>query len=184
MTPETNSTGNPFGAPDPALHLEYLYGPQWREVVQIVERAAQLTAEERERLNAQFESVMNSQMAGLSQTSGAGGFAGLLSGLGRSLTDRSSTDPQPGQIATETAREFGRVRNLQTAGTVAGQAISPNAAGVGEIAGLLNSLGSIGVITVVGQAVTAAVLGDLVGRGRFTQDVYDAMMRPWRSVIS
>src|SRR5436190_1074792 len=103
MNPESTDTAVPFDPTDPALHLEYLYGPQWRAVVRIVERAAQLTAEERERLN------------------------------------------------TEAGKQ------LQTGACA---------------------------LTVVSQAVTAAVLGDLVGRGRFTQDVYDALLRPWADTIS
>ncbi|MFD0000659.1 hypothetical protein [Nocardia sp. NPDC127526] len=180
MNVETNENTAGFDPADPALHLEYLYGPQWRAVVRIVERAAQLTAEERERLNAEAGKQMQAGMAALTG-GGAGGLAGLLSGLGQ-----PSEDPQPLQIASETAKEFGRSRNVQIAGLVAGQSVSsgPAAATGGDIAGLLQSLGSIGTLTVVSQAVTAAVLSDLVGRGRFTQDVYDALLRPWTDTIS
>ncbi|WP_084529979.1 hypothetical protein [Nocardia crassostreae] len=178
MNVETNENTAGFDPSDPALHLEYLYGPQWRAVVRIVERAAQLTAEERERLNAEAGKQMQAGMAALTG-GGTGGLAGLLSGLGQ-----PSEDPQPLQIASETAKEFGRSRNVQIAGLVAGQSVSAPATAGGDIAGLLQSLGFIGTLTVVSQAVTAAVLGDLVGRGRFTQDVYDALTRPWHDTIS
>ncbi|MEV6773074.1 hypothetical protein AB0N05_31015 [Nocardia sp. NPDC051030] len=177
MNPEMNDTAVPFDPTDPALHLEYLYGPQWRAVARIVERAAQLTAEERERLNTEAGKQLQTGAAALT---GGGGLAGLLSGLGQ----QPAADPQPLQIATETAKEFGRARNVQIAGMIAGQSISSGSAVAGDIAGLLQSLGSIGALTVVSQAVTAAVLGDLVGRGRFTQDVYDALLRPWADTIS
>ncbi|MCM6775378.1 hypothetical protein NDR87_16130 [Nocardia sp. CDC159] len=147
----------------------------------IVERAGQLTAEERERLNAEAGRMMQSRMNAASGSGGpGGGLAGLLGGLGM-----QSGEPQPEQIAAETAKEFGRTRNIQIAGMVAGQAVSTiGAAGGGDLAGLLSSLGSIGTMTVVNGAATAAVLGDLVGRGRFTQDVFDALMRPWSTALS
>ncbi|MEC3919932.1 hypothetical protein [Nocardia sp. CDC160] len=180
MSTETNDPTIPFATLDPALHLEYLYGPQWAAVMRIVERAAQLTAEEREKMNAEAGKRMQDSMSALTGAAGgAGGLAGLLSGLGQ-----PSQDPQPLQIASETAKEFGRSRNVQVAGLIAGQAVSGTAATSGELAGLLQSLGSIGTLTVVSQAVTAAVLSDLVGRGRYTQEVHDALMQPWTSVIS
>ncbi|MFJ4657669.1 hypothetical protein ACIP5Y_40940 [Nocardia sp. NPDC088792] len=179
MNTEPTDQTIPFDPFDPSLHLEYLYGPQWRTVVSIVERAAQLTAEEREKMNAEAGKQMQAGMAAF--TGGGGGLAGLLSSLGQ----QQQTDPQPLQIATETAKEFGRTRNVQTAGMVAGQAVSATPAATGaDVTALLQSLGSIGTLTVVSQAVTAAVLSDLVGRGRFTQDVYDALLRPWTDVIS
>ncbi|QIS02171.1 hypothetical protein F5X71_07435 [Nocardia brasiliensis] len=160
------------------LHLEYLYGPQWREVVAIVERAGQLSAEERERLNAVAGKSAEAQLKNLqgAALNGGGGLSALLSGLGQSGT------PQPLQIATQAAKEFGRSRNVQIATAVAGQALSPGA-GTGDLAGILQSLGSIGAVTVVSQAVSAAVLGDLVGRGEFTQGVYDELVRSWREVV-
>ncbi|RDI68360.1 hypothetical protein [Nocardia pseudobrasiliensis] len=175
MNPQTDTT--PFGTPDPTLHLEYLYGPQWREVTQIVERAAQLTAEEREKLNNQAEGLLKSQMSALSGN--GGGLSDLLSNL---TAGTAPSEPQPTQIAADTAREFGRSRNIQIAGITAGQAVSPGS-GTGSMAGVLNSLSSIGVMAVVSQAVTATVLADLVGQGRFTQDVYDGLIGPWRNVI-
>jgi len=67
---------------------------------------------------------------------------------------------------------------------IAGQAVAPTAtAGAGDLSGLLESFGSIGAVTVVGQAVTAAVLIDLIGQGDFTQEVFDELMRPWSSSI-
>ncbi|RDI63461.1 hypothetical protein DFR76_110158 [Nocardia pseudobrasiliensis] len=164
------------------MHLEYLYGPQWRQVAYVVERAGQLTAEERERLNAEATRTVQARIGGgeAGAMPGLGGLAALLGGLGQ-----QSGDPQPERIAAETAKEFGRSRNLQIAAMVAGQAVSPaQAAGAGDLAGLLASLGSVGAITAVNQAVNAAVLGDLVGQGRFTQDVYDALVRPWRAAIA
>lgn len=159
------------------LHLEYLYGPQWQHVVTIVERAAQLTAEEREKLNAAAARGAESQLKNLQNTAmNGGGLSGLLAGLGQ----QGST--QPLQIATQVAKEFGRSRNTQIATTVAGQSLSPGA-GAGDIGAMLQSLGSIGAVTVVAQAVTAAVLGDLVGRGEFTQSVYDELTRSWQEVI-
>lgn len=155
------------------LHLEYLYGPQWPTVVAIIERAAQLSAEERERLNAAAARVAESHMRNLQSATAGGGLSGLLAGLGQ---QNSAT---PMQIATKVARDFGRYRDTQIATAVAGQALSPGA-GAGDIGGLLQSLGSIGVVTVVAQAVTAAVLGDLIGQGEFTQSVYDELMRPWQ----
>ncbi|MGW4243582.1 hypothetical protein [Nocardia sp. NPDC004722] len=176
MSIETNDATIPFNAIDPALHLEYLYGPQWAAVLRIVERAAQLTAEERERMNAEAGQRMQDSMNAFT---GAGGLGGLLSSLGQ-----PSSDPQPLRIASETAKEFGRSRNVQVAGLIAGQAVSATPTTGGELAGVLQSLGSIGTLTVVSQAVTAAVLGDLVGRGRYTQDVHDALMRPWIAAVS
>ncbi|WP_083913388.1 hypothetical protein [Nocardia concava] len=179
MSIEANEPTIPFATVDPALHLEYLYGPQWAGVMRIVERAAQLTAEERERMNAEAGKRMQDSMSALTG-GGAGGLAGLLSGLGQ----QQSADPQPLQIASETAKEFGRSRNVQVAGLIAGQAVSATPSTGGDIAGLLQSLSSIGTLTVVSQAVTAAVLSDLVGRGRYTQEVHDALMQPWTAVIS
>ncbi|MBF6331971.1 hypothetical protein [Nocardia transvalensis] len=184
MNPESTYHNAGISQPNAELHLEYLYGPQWQQVMHIVERAGQLTAEERERLNAEAGRMMQSRM---STPTGSGGLAGLGEGLAGLLggLGQQTGDPQPEQIAAETAREFGRTRNIQIAGMVAGQAISKvGAAGIGDLAGLLASLGDIGTMTAVNQAATAAVLGDLVGRGRFTQDVYDALMRPWSSTIS
>lgn len=179
MTTEQTENTVPFDTSDPALHLEYLYGPQWQVVVHIIERAAQLTAEERERLNAEAGKQMQAGLGAL--TGGGGGLADLLSSLG---SQQSETDQQPLRIATETAKEFGRTRNVQIAGMLAGQALSGTPSTGGDIAGLLQSLGSIGALTAVSQAVTAAVLSDLVGRGRFTQDVYAALLRPWTDTIS
>lgn len=178
MSIEANDPTIPFATVDPALHLEYLYGPQWASVMRIVERAAQLTAEERERMNAEAGKRMQDSMSALTG-GGAGGLAGLLSGLGQ-----QSAEPQPLQIASETAKEFGRSRNVQVAGLIAGQAVSATPSTGGDIAGLLQSLGSIGTLTVVSQAVTAAVLSDLVGRGSYTQEVHDALLQPWTAVIS
>ncbi|MBF6128605.1 hypothetical protein [Nocardia brasiliensis] len=159
------------------LHLEYIYGPRWADVVAIVERAAQLSAEERERLNAAAGRSMESHLKGLQNSAtGAGGLAGLLSGLGQQQSE------QPLQIAAKVAKEFGRTRNTQIATAVAGQALSPGA-GAGDIGSLLQSLGSLGAVTTVAQAVTAAVLGDLVGRGQFTQSVYDELLRPWQESL-
>ncbi|MFI5778002.1 hypothetical protein [Nocardia sp. NPDC051570] len=172
-----------YDTPNPDLtvatfHLEYLYGPQWRSVMALIERAAQMTAEERERLNA---AAANKMQAGLGALTGGGageGLAGLLSSLGGG----ANATPQPMQIAAETAKEFGRSRNLQTAGLVVGQAVSPGA-GAGDLSAVLQSFGSIGTLTAVSQAVTATVLQDLVGRGRFEESVYYELMEPWRSVI-
>lgn len=164
------------------LHLEYLYGPQWQSVVAIVERAAQLTAAERERLNAAAAKVAESGMKSLQNAaSGAGGLSGLLSGLGQGLGSQGAT--QPLQIATKVAGEFGRTRNMQIATSVAGQSLSPGV-GAGDLGAILQSLGAIGAVTVVAQAVTATVLGDLVGKGEFTQSVFDDLMRPWLEGIS
>lgn len=159
------------------LHLEYIYGPQWQNVVAIIERAAQLTAEERERLNAAAGRAAESQMKNLQNAAtGAGGLAGLLAGLGQ------QNSAQPLQIAAKVAKEFGRSRNTQIATSVAGQALSPGV-GAGDISNLLQSLGSLGAVTVVAQAVTAVVLSDLVGQGEFTQDVYDELLRPWQESL-
>ncbi|APB00307.1 hypothetical protein [Nocardia seriolae] len=165
------------------LHLEYLYGPQWNAVLTIVEQAGQLTAEQRERLNTAAAKAAESQLgqlqnaaSGTGGLSGLSGLSGLLSGLGQQGTS------QPLQIATRVAKEFGRARNTQIAAAVAGQAMSPGA-GAGDIAGILQSLGSLGAVSVLNQAVTAAVLADLVGRGEFTEDVYAELMRPWREGI-
>ncbi|MFJ4654212.1 hypothetical protein ACIP5Y_23340 [Nocardia sp. NPDC088792] len=162
------------------LHLEYLYGPQWQNVIAIVERAAQLTAEERERLNAAAAGGVETQLKNLQNAMGNGGglsgLSGLLSGLGQ------QTAPQAPQIAAQVAKEFGRLRNTQVATSVVSQALSPGA-GAGDVAGILQSLGSIGAVSAVAQAVTAAVLGDLVGRGDFTQSVYDELMRSWQESI-
>ncbi|MBF6330894.1 hypothetical protein [Nocardia transvalensis] len=160
-----------------AFHLEYLYGPQWPAVMTLVERAAQLTAEERERLNAAAAKKMEAGMAAFTGASGEG-LAGLLSSLGGTPGGAAL----PMQIATETAKEFGRSRNLQTAGLVVGQAVSPGS-GAGDLTAVLQSLGSIGTLTAVSQAATATVLQDLVGRGRFDQSVYDELMEPWRTAI-
>ncbi|MFI9504741.1 hypothetical protein [Nocardia sp. NPDC052566] len=163
------------------LHLEYIYGPNWADVVAIVERAAQLTAEERERLNAAAAKAAESNLQNLQNAaSAAGGLSGLLSGLGQGLGQQGQA--QPLQIATKVAKEFGRSRNAQIATSVAGQALSPGA-GAGDFGGILQSLGSIGAVTVVAQSVTAAVLGDLIGRGEFTQQVYDELMRPWQESL-
>ncbi|MEV6557988.1 hypothetical protein AB0M22_19895 [Nocardia sp. NPDC051756] len=160
----------------PTLHLEYLYGPQWRDVAQIVERATQLTPGEREQLNT---AAGNGLQDGLSALSGGAGLSALFSGLGS-----SSEDSQPAQIAAETAKEFGRSRHIQIAGTIAGQAVSPTSGpGADDLGGLLKSLTSIGALVVVNRAVTAAALGDLVGRGKFTREVYDALMKPWTDTI-
>lgn len=160
------------------LHLEYLYGPQWRDVVAIVERAGQLTAEERERMNSVAGRNAEEQLKNLQGVAmnAGGGLSALLSGLGQ------QTGSQSLQIATQSAKEFGRTRNVQVASTIAGQALSPGV-GTGDFAGILQSLGVIGAVTVVSQAVSAAVLGDLVGRGAFTQSVHDELMRPWRESI-
>ncbi|RDI59087.1 hypothetical protein [Nocardia pseudobrasiliensis] len=160
------------------FHLEYLYGPQWRSVMMLIERAAQLTAEERERLNAAAAKKMEAGLGAFAGASGENGLAGLLSSLGGG----ANANPQPMQIAAETAKEFGRSRNLQTAGLVVGQAVSPGA-GAGDLTAVLQSLGSIGTLTAVSQAVTATVLQDLVGRGRFDESVYYELMDPWRSVL-
>lgn len=174
---------------DATLHLEYLYGPQWRTVVAIVERAGQLTAEEREKLNAaaarQAESTLkNFEAVG---SSGGSGLAGLLSGLGRGLgglgQGLGGSATNPAQIAQKCAKEFGRTRNVQIAAAVAGQAMS-GGAGTGEINALFQSLGSIGAIAVVGQAVTAAALSDLVGNGEFTQAVFDELTQPWQEALA
>ncbi|WP_225727284.1 MULTISPECIES: hypothetical protein [unclassified Nocardia] len=166
--------------PGAVFHLEYLYGPQWQTVVALIERAAQLTADERERLNAAAAKKMEAGMSALTGAagqSGLGGLANLLSNLGQ-----SADNPQPMQIAADTAKQFGRSRNLQLAGLVAGQAISPGS-GTGDLAAAMQSLGSIGTLTAVGQAASAAVLSDLVGQGKFDQSVYDELMQPWTSVI-
>ncbi|RDI68051.1 hypothetical protein [Nocardia pseudobrasiliensis] len=155
------------------LHLEYLYGPRWHDVMTIVERAGQLTAEQRERLNAGAARAAESRLTDLQGVAaGGGGLAGLLSGLGQ------QTSAQPLRIAAAVAKEFGRSRNIQIATAAAGQALSPGA-GTGGFATILQSLGAIGATTTVAQAVTAAVLGDLVGRGEFTEEVHRELLRPW-----
>ncbi|RDI68357.1 hypothetical protein [Nocardia pseudobrasiliensis] len=164
------------------FHLEYLYGPQWAPVVALIERAAQLTADERERLNAAAAKKMEAGMSALTGAagqSGLGGLANLLSGLGQG---QQSGNPQPMQIAGDTAKQFGRSRNLQLAGLVAGQSIAPGS-GAGDLAAAMQSLGSIGTLTAVSQAAAATVLSDLVGQGRFDESVYAELMQPWTSVI-
>ncbi|MFI6998738.1 hypothetical protein [Nocardia sp. NPDC050175] len=169
MNPEMNDTDTDFDPTDPSLHLEYLYGPQWRDVVQIIERAAQLTTDEIEQLNIQADKN------GTTGLSNPDGLAGLLSSF-----RKSSTETKTAQIAAETAQEFGRTRAVQLAGLIAGQAISPVIGGSAEgFNGLLQSLGSLGAMNAINRAVTAAVLADLVGRGEFTRDVYDSLMDPW-----
>ncbi|MGW4847594.1 hypothetical protein [Nocardia brasiliensis] len=167
------------------LHLEYLYGPRWQDAVRIIERSGQLTAAEREKLNAAAKQMVQDKVSSLSNGTGLGlegGLSGLLAGLGQGTN--AAAPGMPINIATATAKAFGRSRNVQVAGMIAGQAVAPNsAAGPGDLTGLLESFGSIGVVTVVGQAVTAAVLSDLVGQGEFTQDVYDELMRPWSTSI-
>lgn len=173
MKSEPTNLDTEFNPDDPTLHLEYLYGPQWRDVAQIIERATQLTPEEREQLNA---AAGNGLQEGLT---GSAGLAGLFAGLGG-----AGGDSQPAQIAAETAKEFGRARHIQIAGTIAGQAVSPTIGhGADDLGGLLKSLTSIGALVTVNRAVTAAALGDLVGRGKFTREVYDALMRPWTETI-
>ncbi|WP_405161922.1 hypothetical protein OG203_37295 [Nocardia sp. NBC_01499] len=173
MNPEQHNTDTDFDPADPSLHLEYLYGPQWRDVVQIIERAAQLTADEIETLNIAAE---KGQPTGLSNPDG---LAGLLSSF-----RKSSTETKTAQIAADTAQEFGRTRAVQLAGLIAGQAISPAIGGSVEgLHGLLQSLSSLGAMNAINRAVTAAVLGDLVGRGEFTRDVYDSLMDPWIDAI-
>ncbi|QIS22606.1 hypothetical protein [Nocardia terpenica] len=163
------------------FHLEYLYGPQWRAVMALVERAAQLTADERERLNSHAAQQMQAGLSSLANTSGDGGLAGLLAGLGGGA--KSETARAPMQIAAEAAKQFGRSRNLQTAGLVVGQAVSPTGSSA-DLSTVLQSLGSIGTLTAVSQAATATVLCDLIGQGGFEQSVYDELMAPWNSVIS
>ncbi|MFI9508051.1 hypothetical protein [Nocardia sp. NPDC052566] len=180
----THATQNDAtGTTEASMHLEYLYGPQWREVVRIIERSGQLRPGEREKLNAEATKSMQNRMSALSGGAGGeGGLAGLLAGLGQ-MSGQQATEPLA--IATQTAKAFGRARNVQVAGMVAGQAVAPGASGIssGDMSGLFESLGSLGAVTVVGQAVTAAVLGDLIGRGEFTQAVYDELMRPYATSI-
>ncbi|QBS43349.1 hypothetical protein [Nocardia sp. CS682] len=166
------------------LHLEYLYGPQWHQAVRIIERSGQLTAEEREKLNAASKKLIQDKVSALSNGSGLeGGLSGLLAGLGMGA-NAQSVAAHPLNIATATAKAFGRSRNVQLAGMIAGQAVSPTAVGTtGDLSGLLESFGSIGAVAVVGQAVTATVLSDLIGQGEFTQAVYDELMEPWSSTI-
>ncbi|MFD6157949.1 hypothetical protein ACFWF7_10110 [Nocardia sp. NPDC060256] len=176
MKPEPSNVDTELNPEYPTLHLEYLYGPQWRDVAQIVERAAQLTPGEREQLNT---TAGNGLQDGLSTLSGGAGVAGLFASIGA-----SSEHSQPVQVAAETAKEFGRARHIQIAGTIAGQAVSPTSGpGADDMGALLKSLTSIGALVVVHRAVTAAVLGDLVGRGEFTREVYDALMKPWTDTI-
>ncbi len=166
------------------LHLEYLYGPRWQDAVRIIERSGQLTAAEREKLNTAAKQLVQDKVSAFSNGTGLeGGLAGLLANLGQAANPQA-TATQPMNIAAATAKAFGRTRNVQIAGMIAGQAVAPTAtAGAGDISGLLESFGSIGAVTVVGQAVTAAVLIDLVGQGDFTQEVFDELMRPWSSSI-
>lgn len=166
------------------LHLEYLYGPRWQDAIRIIERSGQLTAEEREKLNAAAKKLMQDKVSALSNGSGLeGGLGSLLAGLGMGA-NAQAVAAHPLNIATATAKAFGRSRNVQVAGLIAGQAVSPNAAtSPGDLSGLLESFGSIGAVTVIGQAVTAAVLSDLVGQGEFTKAVYDELMQPWSSNI-
>lgn len=183
----TNTTADhTTGAPEATMHLEYLYGPQWREVAQLIERAGQLRADEREKLNSAASNMMQASMSQLTGDGSAeGGLAGLLAGLGFGQQTGQPSTPQPLQIATEIAKSFGRSRNLQIAGMVAGQAVAPGASGttMGDLNGIFQSLGSLGALTVVNQAVTATVLSDVVGTGAFTQEVYDELMRPWVTSI-
>ncbi|MFG1792852.1 hypothetical protein [Nocardia altamirensis] len=170
------------------LHLEYLYGPQWQDVVRIIERSAQLTAEEKDKLKAAASKLAQDKVTAMSNGAGfgaglEGGLAGLLAGLGQGMNSQAAA-AQPMNIAAATAKAFGRSRNIQVAGMIAGHATAPSAAAApGDLTSLFESLGSIGAVTVVGQAVTAAVLSDLVGQGEFTQAVYDELMQPWSSNI-
>ncbi|MFI9407087.1 hypothetical protein [Nocardia sp. NPDC052316] len=174
MNPETNNAEAGFDTSDPALHLEYLYGPQWRDVVRIVERAAQLTPEEMAKLNANKD-------AGFTAGSSANESIERLLASFRT----STADTQTAAIAAVTAKEFGRTRAVQIAGLIAGQSITPAISGGAEgFGGLLASLGGVGALSTINRAVTAAVLGDLVGRGDFTRDVYNTLMDPWTDAIS
>ncbi|WP_405166857.1 hypothetical protein OG203_18170 [Nocardia sp. NBC_01499] len=166
------------------LHLEYLYGPQWQDAIRIIERSGQLSADEREKLNASAKKLIQDKVSSLSNGSGLeGGLSGLLAGLGMGANAQSAAS-HPLNIAAATAKAFGRSRNVQLAGMIAGQAVSPTAASSpGDLSGLLDSFSSIGAVTVVGQAVTASVLSDLVGQGEFTKAVYDELMQPWSSNI-
>lgn len=173
MTAETYNTETDFDPSDPALHLEYLYGPRWREVARIVERVAQLTPSELSQLNVHAHEALSTALPGNE------GLTRLLSGLGHSTADARTT-----AIAAATAKEFGRTRAVQVAGMIAGQAITPAASSDTDgLGGLLTALGSVGALSTINRAVTAAVLGDLVGRGEFTGEVYDELMRPWTAAI-
>ncbi|WP_225731144.1 MULTISPECIES: hypothetical protein [unclassified Nocardia] len=175
----THAMQDGVGTTEATMHLEYLYGPQWRDVLAIIERSGQLRPGERDKLNAEASKFLQQRYSGL-QGGAEGGLAGLLAGL-----QGGAQQTEPLNIATTTAKSFGRSRNVQVAGMIAGQAVSPGASGLsnGDLSGLFESLGSLGAVTVVGQAVTAAVLGDLVGRGDFTKAVYDELMRPWLNSI-
>ncbi|WP_084655415.1 hypothetical protein [Nocardia altamirensis] len=172
-----NSSSNGFGAasesPHADFHVEYLYGPQWPAVVVLIERAAQLMAEERDRIDAAARE-MNAEIAALTGF-GSGGLTRLLSNAGR----------QGGtalEIAVQTAKDYGRLRNVQTAGLVVGQVVSPET-DTTDLTTLLQSFGSVGRLAVVRQAATATILQDLVGRGRFVRAVHDELMAPWRAAI-
>lgn len=99
MTDTVSDSHRP-GNDEAELHLEYLYGPQWRQVVRIIERAAQLTDAEREALGGKVNTVVHDSLAGLS--GGMDGLAGLLAALqGPGRND-------PAAIALDTAQQFGR----------------------------------------------------------------------------
>ncbi|MFG1793372.1 hypothetical protein [Nocardia sp. NPDC049149] len=132
-----NSSSNGFGAasesPHADFHVEYLYGPQWPAVVVLIERAAQLMAEERDRIDAAARE-MNAEIAALTGF-GSGGLTRLLSNAGR----------QGGtalEIAVQTAKDYGRLRNVQTAGLVVGQVVSPET-DTTDLTTLLQSFGSV-----------------------------------------
>lgn len=173
MNTETYNTEADFDPSDPALHLEYLYGPQWREVARIVERVAQLTPGEVAQLNVRADEELPTEALANE------GLTRLLSGL-----RHSPADTRTAVIAAATAKEFGRTRSVQVAGMVAGQAITATASADADgLGGLLAALGSVGALSTINRAITAAVLGDLVGRGEFTRDVYDELMNPWTTAV-
>ncbi|MFI5776735.1 hypothetical protein [Nocardia sp. NPDC051570] len=176
MNPEMSSLRPDSAvASESTMHLEYLYGPQWREVMDIVERAAQLSVAEREKLADHPGALARSGMGALS----AEGLAGLLGG-----PNGTSNNMHALHTAADTAREFGRTRQFQIATVLAGQSVSSPSVGRTEgLQGLLQSLGSIDAATVVTYAVAATVLGDLVGCGKFTREIYDELMRPWLETI-
>ena len=137
------------------------FGPHWEAIVALVRRAAVLTIGEAEQLLAAWNPAM---VAARVAAGGAARFAA-------------------GEATGDAARDAARA----AAGAAVWAAVWDAAGAATDAAGAATDAAGAAVWVAAGAAATdaawALAVRDLIGQHGFTQDHYDLLTGPWRSVI-
>ena len=148
---------------DPALR----FGPQGPHVAALIARAGALTAGEADRLRAAWGAAWGAtrRAAGAAAGDAAGDATWAAAGAAARATARAAARIAAGDATWAAAGAAARVGAGAAAWAAAGAAAWATAGAVAR------------------DAAVAVVVRDLIGQHGLTQDHYDTLTRPWRTVI-